>query len=306
MTRKRLVVGGITAIALVLASAAGATFGGRNGQIVFASNRAGDGGRDLYLVNRDGSGEHRLTFGLFARAPEWSPSGNRIAFSVMGSDGNWDIYTVAADGSNVTRLTTDPGRDDYPSWTADGRIVWQNDPSGSFACPCNAWIMNADGSGKQQLDTGGNAFAPAASPRGNKLVFGSDAGATFGLFTMQLNGHTRRQITQPAAGGGGDFQRPHRLVLQARSRPRGPSAVVEVRLRRPLKPARRESLLVAEIRGGLQSQSPDCRLHDAPRADRDPSGHPPSPDAAKLALLSPTSPATGTRASSRSRRERET
>src|SRR5437763_16292309 len=70
----------------------------RNGQIVFGSNRAGDGGRDLYLVNRDGSGEHRLTFGLLTRAPVWSPSGDRIAFTVI-SNGNADIYTVASDGS---------------------------------------------------------------------------------------------------------------------------------------------------------------------------------------------------------------
>src|SRR4029453_12942785 len=76
--------------------------GGARREIVFTSDRAG-GGPDLYSINRDGSGEQRLTFGLFARAPQWSPSGDRIAFSVRGADGNWDVYTVAPDGSKFTR-----------------------------------------------------------------------------------------------------------------------------------------------------------------------------------------------------------
>lgn len=202
--RRSLLAAVVTAVLLSSATATAAT--SHNRQIVFASDRAG-AGRDLYLVNRDGSGEHRLTFtGLVARAPAWSPSGDRIAFSLQSEVGNWDVYTVRPDGSSLTRLTTDPGRDDYPSWTSDGRIVWQNDPSGDFSCPCNAWIMKADGSGKQQLDTGGDAFSPAPSPRGGRLVFARSVGGTFVLFTQQLNGGARRQITQPPAGSFGDFQ----------------------------------------------------------------------------------------------------
>jgi Tol biopolymer transport system component len=190
------IVGAAVAAALLCPAAAVAA-PGPSGQIVFSSDRAGSG-RDLYLVNRDGGGLQRLTFDLLARAPQWSPTGDRIAFSARGADGNWDINTVATDGSSLRRLTTDPGRDDYPGWTADGRIVWQHDPDGTLACPCQAWIMNADGTDKHQLDTGGDAFAPAPAPRGNRLVFGNGAG----LVTMQLNGQARRQITTVA----GDFQ----------------------------------------------------------------------------------------------------
>lgn len=194
---KSWMVGAALAAALLAATVASAS-AAPGGTIVFTSDRAG-GDRDLYRVNRDGSGEQRLTFGLFARAPQWSPSGDRIAFSVRSADGNWDVYTVAPDGSMLTRLTTDPGRDDYPAWTADGRIVWQNDPgSNTLGCPCDAWIMNADGSGKRRLDTGGDAFAPTPAPRGNRLVFENGAG----LVTMQLNGQGRRQITTVS----GDFQ----------------------------------------------------------------------------------------------------
>src|SRR4051812_16483403 len=202
---RRSIIGAVLVGALL---SCGAAFAAQpqTGKIVFASNRA-NAGRDLYVVNRDGTGLRRLTVGVFTRAPQWSPTANRIAFAVLGDDGNWDIYTIAPDGSHLTRLTTAAARDDYPSWTADGRIVWQSDPSGSFACPCNAWIMNADGSGKEQLDTSGDAFAPSPAPNGNRIVFGSDVGrGTEALFTMQLNGRARQQITEPAAGTFGDFQ----------------------------------------------------------------------------------------------------
>jgi hypothetical protein len=57
---KRWVIG--AALSAVLLSSATATAAPpRNGQIVFASNRA-TAGRDLCVVNRDGTGEPRLTF----------------------------------------------------------------------------------------------------------------------------------------------------------------------------------------------------------------------------------------------------
>ena len=172
------------------------------GQIVFASNRA-DGNRELYVVNGDGSGEHRLTFNdLFERAPAWSPDGSQIAFAGLDGTGNWDIYTVNASGGDLRRLTTDPERDDNPQWTSDGRIVWQHGP---FGCPCQAWMMNADGSGQAQLPFAGNILTPAPSPNGQKIAYATDAGGSWSLHVAQLNGHGDHQITNgPAAFG--DFQ----------------------------------------------------------------------------------------------------
>jgi dipeptidyl aminopeptidase/acylaminoacyl peptidase len=73
---KRACLLGALALLVAAPPALGAT-----GKIVFASNRA-DGDRELYIVNADGSGEHRLTFNdLFERAPAWSPDSSRIAFA---------------------------------------------------------------------------------------------------------------------------------------------------------------------------------------------------------------------------------
>ena len=172
-----------------------------SGAIVFVSNRA-SGSRELYVVDRDGSGLRRLTYNtLVERQPAWSPDRSRIAFSALDpASGNWDIYTVDANGGDLTRLTTDPGRDDAPQWTADGRIVYQHGP---FNCPCEAWIVNADGGGAQQLPTGpGNALTPTASPHGDRLAFASDRAGdgTWAIYTMQLNGRALRQVTFPTAG----------------------------------------------------------------------------------------------------------
>jgi len=165
------------------------------GAIVFTSNRS-NGDRELYVVNRDGSGLHRLTFNsLFERQAAWSPDRARIAFSAADASGNFDIYIIGADGTGQTQVTNDPARDDSPQWTPDGQIVFQRDT--------RAWIVNTDGSGAAELPTGpGDALTPTASPRKDDLIaFASNRGVGSGdaIYLLKPNGRVK-QVTFPTAG----------------------------------------------------------------------------------------------------------
>jgi Tol biopolymer transport system component len=50
-------------------------------------------------------------------------------FRAIG-DGNFEIYVIGADGTGENRLTFNTARDSYPSWTADGRILFESDRDG--------------------------------------------------------------------------------------------------------------------------------------------------------------------------------
>ena len=185
-----LAVAALAVLALPFAAQAKPQAGGT---IVFASDRA-NGDRELYVVNRDGSGLRRLTFNsLFERQAAWSPDRTRIAFSAADGTGNWDIYVIDASGGPELRLTTDPGRDDSPQWTPDGRIVYQHEN--------RAWIVGADGSGAAELPTGpGDALTPTVSSKGTLAFSSNRAGSTWAIYTMQLDGKGLRQVTFPTAG----------------------------------------------------------------------------------------------------------
>ncbi len=63
-----------------------------------------DGNFEIYVINRDGSANTRLTTtpqsdGL----PVWSPDGKLIAFR-SDRDGNWAIYTMKPDGTGLAKL----------------------------------------------------------------------------------------------------------------------------------------------------------------------------------------------------------
>lgn len=65
----------------------------------------------------------------YARNPDWSPDGGKIAF-----DGNGNIFTVPAPGGSATQLTTTGDASD-PSWSrtaGDTRIAYQRSPASYF------------------------------------------------------------------------------------------------------------------------------------------------------------------------------
>ncbi len=88
--------------------------------VVFASDRAGTGRRDLYTVPFAGGTPTLITDTpiLDEAEPVWSPDGTRIAFAakerVAGS--NLDVYTIDASGTDRRQLTSSAGADHQPSW----------------------------------------------------------------------------------------------------------------------------------------------------------------------------------------------
>ncbi|MDM8531126.1 zf-HC2 domain-containing protein [Anaerolineales bacterium HSG25] len=54
-----------------------------------------------------------------AKAPDWSPHGETIAYMGKQAD-DWNIYLTDSQGSYRDQLTTDPASDGAPTWSPDG------------------------------------------------------------------------------------------------------------------------------------------------------------------------------------------
>lgn len=131
-------------------------------QIVFVSDRAGD--PVLYLANADGTNVQRLDMPDMGYVvdPSWSPNGQLLAFSWRRPSGNFDIYVMDIVNRQLVELTRDQGRNERPSWAADGRhIVFESTRTGTR----QIWSMLADGSMPRQLTYEGQNESPNWSPK---------------------------------------------------------------------------------------------------------------------------------------------
>src|ERR1043166_5957942 len=131
-----------------------------NGQIAWVSGRTGL--PQIYVMDADGSNVQRMTDQGYAVSPAWSPNGLLLSFAWVrnygpGVLGGSDIYLMDIASRQIIQLTHDGGRNDFPSWSPDGRhIVFQSNRTGNE----QIWSVLADGTHLQQLTRQGRNSQP--------------------------------------------------------------------------------------------------------------------------------------------------
>lgn len=112
-------------------------------------------GSELRVVNADGTGD-RLVTDLGTEdytQMAWSPDGAWIVWSARNPDtATGDLYRVRPDGTGRAAITeTTVIWEQYPSFMADGRIVFTATPQGGVIN--DPWAIAVDGSGRTNLLT---------------------------------------------------------------------------------------------------------------------------------------------------------
>jgi TolB protein len=129
-------------------------------QLAYVSGQTGL--PQVYTMEADGTNQQRMTDQGYAVSPAWAPNGQFLSLAWVrkygpGEPGASDIYLMDIASKQWVQLTHDGGRNDFPSWSPDGRhIVFQSSRTGKE----EIWMMLADGTKTRQLTFTGRNTQP--------------------------------------------------------------------------------------------------------------------------------------------------
>ena len=142
----------------------------------------------LYVINADGSDEHKLVTTDFAVLhPDWHPAGDRLSFDTeFNLQG--DIYVVQADGTGLQLLIEDGF---WADWSPDGtQIAFASNRDGNV----EIYVADADGRNQRRLTENTSLeFFPAWSPDGRRIAFAVMEEKQ--IFVVNADGSDARQLT---------------------------------------------------------------------------------------------------------------
>ena len=166
------------------------------------------GKSQMYLLPVAGGPPRRLDAPAPALWLGWSPDGRTLTYGAE-REHNYDVYVISVAGGPERRLTTNPGNDNGPDFSADGRWIYFH----SFrADSVQVWRVHPDGTGEEQVtkDDSYNWF-PHPSPDGRWiLVLSSKVAPETGhpppgeyvLRLLPVAGGAPRELTRFTGGNG--------------------------------------------------------------------------------------------------------
>ncbi len=151
--------------------------------------------RSLVWVDRRGREEPIAAPPRAYAIPRISPDGTRVALDIR--DQGMDIWIRDVGRETLTRLTSDPGVDQIPVWTPDGRrVIWTSQRSGT-GNP-NLFWQAADGTGAAERLTTNPLpqFPTSVAPDGMRVVLFENSAKTASqdVSMVALNGQRATEM----------------------------------------------------------------------------------------------------------------
>lgn len=137
--------------------------------------------------------------------PDWSHDGSRLLFaSQRESDRLWRLYFIHANGEGERVLARADGLPLFgedPAWSHnDDRIIYRGcAPDGT---QCGLWFITLDGIVSAPIIVDPQAIQPDGSPTADRVAFASASSGNWEIYTVNIDGSDRRQLTDdPAIDG---------------------------------------------------------------------------------------------------------
>ena len=163
---------------------------------------------DVYQFEVGKSARPVARSSVFDGNPQFSPNGQRIAFSSARVANAVEVWVAGADGSEPTQLTHGPGRwQGLPAWSPDGRFI-AFDSQGNDGT-WHIWTVNIQSGFQQQITTDhGDQNMPTWSHDGDWIYFSWKPGNTPDIWQrdvwrVRVGSGAKEQVTRGGGGYGG-------------------------------------------------------------------------------------------------------
>jgi TolB protein len=157
----------------------------------------GNGRKEIYIMNFDGSDARQLTrHNSIAFAPAWHPGGTRLAYSVYarhpGNIKNIDLYELDFATRRVRPISNKRGINSGAAYSPQGdRIA----ATLSFNGNPEIYVVDAMGDARRLTSSFGFDVDPTWSPDGSRLAFVSSRSGMPMVYSMMADGSNVKRLT---------------------------------------------------------------------------------------------------------------
>lgn len=155
--------------------------------VVFASNRA-ETSMDLYTLDMHTRKLRRLTEGVRAERPKYSPDGTHISFH-----SGEHLYLVSANGEGLRRVTSGVALRSRCSWFPDSKRIAFVSGENEKA---NIWVLDLSRGVVDRLTANmGSCHSPAISLQSDLILFVSNRDGNDEIYVMNSDGSGVQRLT---------------------------------------------------------------------------------------------------------------